>query len=96
MAYAQAFDITEVHIAKQPNSHMALKRKFIGTSPSGDLTEAIQNALEEARKSFEDDTAWVIKKIAQNQLTLGPISVQIHVGPKGKGDQGGIGPKKPA
>jgi hypothetical protein len=72
---------------------MALKRKFVGTSASGDLREAIRNALKEAKKFFEDDTAWEIKKIAQNQLTLGPISVMIRVG-GGKGD-GGIGPKKP-
>ena len=72
---------------------MPLKRKFVGTSSTGDLKEAIGNALKEARKSFATNNAWEIKKIAENQLTLGPISVLIRVG-GGKGD-GGIGPKKP-
>jgi flavin-binding protein dodecin len=72
---------------------MALKRKFVGTSPSGDLKEAIQNALKEARKEFDKSLKWEIVKIAENQLTLGPISVVIRVG-TGKGD-GGVGPKRP-
>jgi flavin-binding protein dodecin len=93
LAYAQAFDITEVQIAKQPNITMALKTKFVGTSSSGDLKEAIQNALKEARKEFDKSLKWEIVKIAENQLTLGPISVVIRVG-GGKGD-GGVGPKKP-
>jgi hypothetical protein len=72
---------------------MALKTTFVGTSRSGDLKEAIRNALKEARKEFDESLKWEIKKIAQNQLTLGPISVTIRVG-GGKGD-GGIGPKGP-
>jgi flavin-binding protein dodecin len=71
---------------------MALQRFFIGTSPGGNLEEAIQDALKKARESFEKDTAWEIKQIAQNQLKLGPISVKIRVG-KGKGEGGGIGPR---
>jgi flavin-binding protein dodecin len=92
LAQAEAFDITEVEIAKQPNINMALTTKFVGTSPSGDLKEAIRNALKEARKSFDKDMAWEIKQIAGDQLKLGPISVMIRVG-KGKGEGGGIGPR---
>ena len=72
---------------------MALKTKFVGTSPSGDLKEAIQNALKEARKEFDESLKWEVVKFAENQLTFPPISVLIRVG-GGKGD-GGIGPKKP-
>jgi hypothetical protein len=72
---------------------MALKTKFVGKSANGDLAEAIQNALEKARKIHTTDKAWVIERIAQNQLTFPPLSVLILVG-GGKGD-GGIGPKKP-
>jgi hypothetical protein len=70
---------------------MALKTKFIGTSRGGNLKEAIRDALKEARKSFDKSMKWEIEKIAENQLTLGPISVLIRVG-GGKGE-GGVGPK---
>jgi hypothetical protein len=70
---------------------MALDKFFVGTSPSGNLKEAIQKALEEARKQHTTDKKWVIKKIAENQLTFPPLSVLIRVG-GGKGD-GGIGPR---
>jgi hypothetical protein len=64
---------------------------FVGTSQNGDLREAIQDALKQAAIEFDKDTTkWVVKKIAQNQLELGPLSVRIRVG-GGKGD-GGIGP----
>ncbi len=72
---------------------MALRRKFIGTSASGDLREAIQDALKKARKVFITNMKWEVVKFAENQLTFPPISVLIRVG-GGKGD-GGIGPKKP-
>ena len=72
---------------------MALEKFFVGTSPGGDLKEAIQNALKKARDIHTDDKKWVIDKIAENQLTFPPLSVVIRVG-GGKGDNG-IGPKKP-
>jgi hypothetical protein len=72
---------------------MPLKTKFVGTSPTGDLKEAIRNALKDARKSFDKSLKWEVVKIAENQLTFPPLSVLIRVG-GGKGD-GGIGPKKP-
>jgi hypothetical protein len=71
---------------------MALERLFIGTSPGGDLTEAIRDALEKAKQSWDEDSAWEINYIAQNQLKLGPISVVILVG-EGKGEGGGVGPR---
>ena len=71
---------------------MALQTEFIGTSKSGNLKEAIRNALKKARINHSIKEAWVIEKIAENQLRLGPISVQIRVGPKGRGEGGGIGP----
>jgi hypothetical protein len=70
---------------------MALQTKFVGKSASGDLTEAIQNALKKARKKHTPNKGWVIEKIAQNQLTFPPLSVLILVG-GGKGE-GGIGPR---
>jgi hypothetical protein len=72
---------------------MALKRKFVGTSPSGDLAEAIQDALKQARQELTDDFKWETVKFAENQLTFPPISVLIRCG-GGKGD-GGIGPRGP-
>lgn len=70
---------------------MALQTKFVGKSSSGNLKEAIKNALKEARKVHTPDKKWVILKIAENQLKLGPISVQVRIG-GGFGD-GGIGPR---
>jgi hypothetical protein len=70
---------------------MALEKFFSGTSPNGNLEEAIQDALTQARQSHSDDFKWVVVKIAENQLTFPPLSVRIRVG-GGKGD-GGIGPK---
>lgn len=93
LSQAQAFNIREVEVAKQPNINMALQDEFIGKSQSGNLKEAIQNALKKARVHHDVKEAWVIEKIAENQLKLGPISVQIRVGPKGKGEGGGIGPR---
>jgi len=72
---------------------MALKDFFVGISSSGNLEEAIQNALKKARKSHAEEFKWEVDKIAQNKLTFPPLSVRIRVG-GGKGD-GGIGPKKP-
>lgn len=71
---------------------MALQTEYIGTSRGGNLKEAIRDALKQARKTHDTTEAWVIEKIAENQLSLGPLSVQIRVGPKGKGEGGGIGP----
>lgn len=71
---------------------MALEKLFNGTSPNGNLEEAIQDALTKARQSHTDDFKWVVVRIAENQLTFPPISVRIRVG-KGKGDPGGIGPR---
>ncbi len=68
-----------------------LHKFFNGKSDSGNLKEAIQNALKEARKSHTDDFKWVVERIGENQLTFPPISVRIRVG-GGKGDPGGIGP----
>ena len=73
---------------------MALKTKFVGTSPTGDLKEAIRNALKKAREEFDPSMKWEVVKFAENQLTFPPLSVLIRVG-GGKGD-GGIGPKKPS
>ena len=72
---------------------MARERYFVGKSAGGDLKEAIRDALNQAKAATWDQntTRWMIKKIAENQLKLGPISVRIRVG-GGKGD-GGIGPK---
>ena len=70
---------------------MALQTKFVGKSSSGNLNQAIRNALKEARKKHTADKTWEILKIAENQLSLGPISVLIRVG-GGLGD-GGIGPR---
>jgi hypothetical protein len=73
---------------------MAAKEKyFVGKSAGGDLKEAIRHALNQAKAANWDPihTGWMIKKIAENKLNLGPISVRIRVG-GGKGD-GGIGPK---
>jgi flavin-binding protein dodecin len=72
---------------------MPLKTKFVGTSPTGDLKEAIRNALKKAREQFDPSMKWEVVKFAENQLTFGPISVLIRVG-GGKGD-GGIGPRGP-
>jgi hypothetical protein len=72
---------------------MALQRKFVGTSPSGNLAEAIRDALKKARQEFDESMKWEVVKFAENQLTFGPISVLIRVG-GGKGE-GGIGPKRP-
>jgi hypothetical protein len=69
-----------------------LTTQFIGTSKSGNLKEAIQDALAQARKKFDKTLAWEIDKIAENRLTFPPLSVQIRVGPQGKGEGGGIGP----
>ena len=73
---------------------MALTKKFVGTSPSGNLKEAIQDALKQARQSLTGPFKWEVVKFAENQLTFPPISVLIRCG-GGKGD-GGIGPKKPS
>ena len=70
---------------------MPLQTKFVGTSSSGNLKEAIQSALKEARKLHTTDKKWVIHKIAENQLTFPPLSVVIRVG-GGKGDNG-VGPR---
>jgi hypothetical protein len=70
---------------------MPLKTFFNGKSASGNLAEAIQNALNKARKLYTDDFKWVVVKIADNQLTFPSLSVMIRVG-GGRGD-GGIGPK---
>ena len=72
---------------------MALERYFVGRSANGNLKEAIQDALNQAVANNWDQntTGWVVRKIAENKLKLGPISVRIRVG-KGKGD-GGIGPR---
>lgn len=72
---------------------MALIRKFVGTSPSGNLKEAIQDALKKARQSptLGNNFKWEVVKFAENQLTFPPISVLIRCG-GGHGD-GGIGPK---
>lgn len=70
---------------------MALTTKYVGTSPNGDLKEAIQDALNQAIATHDPKTKWVVKRIAENQLTFPPLSVLIKVG-GGHGD-GGIGPK---
>ena len=70
---------------------MALGKFFNGTSASGNLKEAIQNALKEARKEHTTDKKWVIKKIAEDQLTFPPLTVVIRVG-GGRGDNG-VGPR---
>ena len=91
LAYAQTLDITKVQIAKQPNTNMALITSFTGTSPRGDLTEAIQKALDQARPNFKKKIGWTILETSGDQLKLGSISVTIRVG-KRKGDGGGTGP----
>jgi hypothetical protein len=91
LAETEAFDITAVQTTKQPNINMPLERFFLGTSPGGNLQEAIQNALKEARKTHTVDKKWVIKKIAENQLTFPPLTVVIRVG-GGRGDNG-VGPR---
>jgi hypothetical protein len=70
---------------------MALKTSFTGTSPSGDLTEAIEKALNKARPNFKKKIGWTILETSGDQLKLGPISVTIQVGRR-KGDGGGTGP----
>lgn len=70
-----------------------LEKYFVGKSPNGDLREAIQDALIQAAEKWDKDTTgWVVRRIAENKLELGPLSVRIRVGEGGKGD-GGIGPK---
>ena len=72
---------------------MAQTTRFVGTSNSGNLKEAIANALKEARKTADKSLKWQVVKIAENQLTFPPLSVLIRIG-GGKGD-GGIGPRGP-
>jgi len=62
-----------------------LKIFFTGTSPTGDLTQALENALTEAAKEFHEDSAWTIEKIGGKRLQLhAPISVTLRIG----GDKG--------
>ena len=66
-----------------------MKKSFTGTSPNGDLTEAIRDALKKAATEFNKNIAWTIKETGGDQLALGSISVKIHVDSE-KG--GGPGP----
>jgi hypothetical protein len=66
-----------------------LTTSFTGTSPRGDLTEAIRNALEKANASNKTDLTWTIEKTGGDRLELGPISVTIKIGgAKGEGPPG--------
>jgi hypothetical protein len=64
---------------------------FTGTAPSGDLTEALKDALKKAAEAMPDaNVPWKIERIGGDRLALGPISVTIQTNP-GEGE-GGTGP----
>jgi hypothetical protein len=69
-----------------------MKKSFTGTSPNGDLTEAIRHALKKAAAEFNKNIAWTIKETGGDQLELGPISVKIQVD---SSEGGGPGPNDP-
>jgi hypothetical protein len=69
-----------------------MKKSFTGTSPSGDLTEAIRHALKKAATEFNKNIGWTITETSGDQLELGSISVKIHVD---SDEGGGPGEKDP-
>ena len=72
----------------QPQSRLIFK----GTSASGDLTEALKDALKKAADSYGHATEkWKIDRIDGTQLALGPISVTIQTNPS-EAEGGGTGP----
>ena len=65
---------------------------FKGTSSTGDLTEALKNALKTAAENLPDtDVPWKIERIGGDQLK-GPLSVTIQTNPD---PGGGPGEKDP-
>jgi flavin-binding protein dodecin len=75
----------------KPNETSRSRLSFTGTSSSGDLTEALKDALKKAADSLgEANVAWKIERTGGDQLALGPISVTIQISP-GEGE-GGVGP----
>ena len=59
---------------------MALITSFTGTSPSGDLTEAIEKALNKARPTeFKKKKDGRSLETSGDKLELGPISVKIQI-----------------
>ena len=57
---------------------------FKGTSSTGDLTEALKNALKAAAEELPDKVPWEIKRIGGDQLH-GSLSVTIQTNP-GEGE----------
>jgi flavin-binding protein dodecin len=64
---------------------------FTGTSPNGDLTEAIRDALNKAAATNDKIKAWKLEETGGDQFELGPISVKIQVL-----FMGGLGENPPA
>ena len=66
---------------------------FTGKSSSGDLTEALKDALKQAAESLHTtNVPWKIERTGGDRLALGPITVTIELTPP-TADRGGTGPK---
>ena len=76
----------------KPAGHLS----FTGTSPAGDLRQALKDALGQAINAVpgRDKTfsAWTIEEIGGNKLEAEPIFVTVEIHP-GEGEGGGTGPK---
>lgn len=82
-----------MNTSSKPNETSQSPLSFKGTSSSGDLTEALKDALKKAADSFgQANVPWKIERTGGDQLALGPISVTIQTNP-GEGE-GGIGPHR--
>jgi hypothetical protein len=67
---------------------------FTGTSPDGDLTEALKHALKKAAEAAPE-APWKIEEIRGSRLKLDPISVTIQLNPGAGEGTPGKGPKIP-